>query len=97
MMLTPAQRRDLAQLIEEELRTFGAAARVGADPARAAHHRRAFEAAQRRLADGTYGTCSACGRDIEMDRLVAYPAAARCLDCQAIHERHGPGADDAEN
>jgi RNA polymerase-binding transcription factor DksA len=90
MALTTEQRRDLAQLIEEEHRTLSAAARSGAERLRAARQLRAIEAAQRRIADGTYGSCITCGRDIEVDRLIAYPAAARCLSCQDRLERLGP-------
>lgn len=96
MSLTTEQRRDLAQLIEEEHRTLSAASRADAAQRHAARHLRALEAARRRLADGSYGRCVACGRDIEIDRLIAYPAAARCLSCQDGHERLGPGTGDAE-
>jgi DnaK suppressor protein len=44
--------------------------------------------ARRRLAEGTYGTCSNCGREIPAERLAAAPEAVRCLDCQ----RHFEGA-----
>ena len=40
-----------------------------------------------RLADGTYGQCEMCGRDIERPRLEAMPEAVRCLECQARIER----------
>jgi RNA polymerase-binding transcription factor DksA len=89
MSLTIEQRRDLAQLIEEEHRTLSAASPADTEMPRAARHLQALEAARRRLAAGTYGTCIACGRDVGIDRLIAYPTAARCLDCQAGHERHG--------
>ncbi|MGH9164096.1 MAG: TraR/DksA family transcriptional regulator [Acidimicrobiales bacterium] len=45
------------------------------------------EHALRRLDDGTYGTCEACGRPIADDRLEAMPAARFCLDDQAMAER----------
>jgi RNA polymerase-binding protein DksA len=45
------------------------------------------EHALERLEDGTYGTCEACGRDIDEDRLRARPAARFCLDDQARVER----------
>lgn len=48
---------------------------------------RELEAAQARLADGTFGRCIDCGREIEFERLSAYPTAVRCFDCQRIHER----------
>ena len=44
-------------------------------------------AALERLADGTYGECTVCGRDIERPRLEALPEAVRCLECQAQVER----------
>lgn len=45
------------------------------------------EHAIRRLDDGTYGTCEACGKTIEDARLEAVPAARFCLDDQAVAER----------
>ena len=40
-----------------------------------------------RIADGTYGRCEVCGRDIERSRLEALPEAVRCLTCQERSER----------
>ena len=48
---------------------------------------RAIEAAWRRIADGTYGRCADCGTDIGFERLHAEPEAARCIECQARHEK----------
>lgn len=48
---------------------------------------RALEAALRRIADGTYGVCLDCGADIPLERLRVQPAAERCLECQARHEK----------
>ena len=45
------------------------------------------EHALRRLDDGTYGTCEACGKVIDDDRLEALPAARFCLDDQSKAER----------
>ncbi|MGH9177235.1 MAG: TraR/DksA C4-type zinc finger protein [Acidimicrobiales bacterium] len=45
------------------------------------------EHALRRLDDGTYGTCEACGREIDDSRLEAMPAARFCLEDQATAER----------
>jgi RNA polymerase-binding transcription factor DksA len=45
------------------------------------------EHALRRLDEGTYGNCEACGRPISADRLEAMPAARFCLDDQALAER----------
>jgi RNA polymerase-binding transcription factor DksA len=52
------------------------------------------EIALRRLDDGTYGTCEACGRLIDDSRLAAKPEARLCLDDQARAEREvrGPSA-----
>jgi RNA polymerase-binding protein DksA len=47
---------------------------------------RAIEAALNRLASGDYGACVDCGADIPVERLRAYPTAARCISCQSIHE-----------
>jgi RNA polymerase-binding transcription factor DksA len=43
--------------------------------------------AVKRLEGGTYGTCEACGRPIDEDRLRARPAARFCLDDQGRVER----------
>lgn len=54
---------------------------------------RDFEAAQARLADGSYGYCIDCGLEIAFERLRINPAAARCFDCQRMHEKthaHAP-------
>lgn len=47
---------------------------------------RAIEATLKRLAAGDYGSCIDCDVDIPMERLRAYPTAARCISCQSIHE-----------
>jgi RNA polymerase-binding transcription factor DksA len=39
------------------------------------------EGALARIADGTYGTCSSCGRPILVERLVALPTATSCVRC----------------
>lgn len=43
-------------------------------------------AARQRIAVQTYGKCTDCGIDIGYDRLLAYPTAKRCIDCQREHE-----------
>jgi len=45
-----------------------------------------IEHALRRLDEGTYGTCEACGKPISDARLEAVPGARFCLDDQAIVE-----------
>jgi DnaK suppressor protein len=48
---------------------------------------RALEAARERLKQGDCGTCVDCGGDIGFERLKAFPAALRCVDCQQRHEK----------
>ena len=38
------------------------------------------DAALARIADGTYGVCAACGREIGEERLEALPWATLCID-----------------
>jgi DnaK suppressor protein len=40
-----------------------------------------IEAAEQRLADGRYGTCTTCGRTIAAERLDALPATPTCISC----------------
>jgi RNA polymerase-binding transcription factor DksA len=42
--------------------------------------------ARRALADGSYGICVNCHRQIPPERLQAVPEAVRCLDCQRLFE-----------
>ena len=42
-----------------------------------------LRAAITRLDDGDYGSCTTCGTDIEIKRLVARPTASHCLDCRS--------------
>jgi DnaK suppressor protein len=45
--------------------------------------------ARRALADGSYGICRDCHREIPAARLEAMPEAVRCVDCQRLFEgRH---------
>ena len=44
------------------------------------------ELALQRLAEGTYGTCIDCGREIPPERLEAVPEAIRCIDDQRRYE-----------
>jgi len=48
---------------------------------------RDIDAALRRIATGTYGTCARCREPISRARLEVYPTAKRCLSCQQIHDR----------
>jgi RNA polymerase-binding transcription factor DksA len=40
-----------------------------------------IDAAERRLDDGSYGTCSICGLGIAAERLDALPATPTCVSC----------------
>ena len=42
--------------------------------------------AREALADGTYGTCVDCGKEIPAARLEAMPEATRCVEDQSRHE-----------
>lgn len=44
------------------------------------------EAALRRIEDGEYGDCLACGESIGSRRLSARPEAPLCLECQERRE-----------
>ena len=50
-------------------------------------HRNAVSAALERISDGTYGRCLGCGHQVPEGRLEARPDAARCVACQAEHDR----------
>ena len=41
----------------------------------------AIEIAERRLRDGTYGTCATCGRPIAVERLAVLPTTTTCVTC----------------
>ena len=45
-----------------------------------------INAALERLEEGTYGYCYECGEEIAGQRLRALPFAARCRDCEEMHE-----------
>ncbi len=53
------------------------------------------EAAQERLAQGTFGICDDCGEPIPIGRLQVYPTAQRCALCQSAYERSRGGASGA--
>lgn len=44
-------------------------------------------AALARIADGSYGECTACGADVGVARLQANPVAERCMVCQTRLEQ----------
>ncbi len=45
------------------------------------------QAALERIADGTYGQCTECGRSIPKARLEAIPYAALCVKCASRQEQ----------
>jgi RNA polymerase-binding protein DksA len=63
-----------------------------AEVARDVNEVRDINAAQARIAAGTYGRCIDCGRPIGVKRLEAYPTAKRCIEDQQRREklRAGP-------
>lgn len=40
------------------------------------------EAALRRMDEGSYGRCTACGEALPIERLEVLPQVARCMPCQ---------------
>ena len=44
-----------------------------------------IRAAITRIESGSYGTCTACGRPIASERLLAVPSAITCVTC--THDR----------
>jgi RNA polymerase-binding transcription factor DksA len=46
-----------------------------------------IDAAQARLAAGTFGTCERCAKPIPLARLRALPAARLCVACEREAER----------
>jgi RNA polymerase-binding protein DksA len=47
----------------------------------------AIDGALRRIEEGTYGTCTRCGREIGRERLEALPYAELCIECKRAAER----------
>lgn len=45
-----------------------------------------INAALRRIDDGEYGYCEACGVEIGIRRLEARPTATLCIDCKTVQE-----------
>ncbi|NWG86089.1 MAG: TraR/DksA family transcriptional regulator [Hydrogenophilaceae bacterium] len=52
---------------------------------------RALEAAEQRLDTAEFGLCQDCGAAIPVGRLLANPAATRCVQCQEIFDRTHAG------
>lgn len=45
-----------------------------------------IKAALRRMDDGTFGACVACGESISPERLEARPYSSECITCASSHE-----------
>ena len=54
--------------------------RTGAMLRQAEQHLLEIEAADQRVADGTYGSCAVCGKPIAPGRLEARPTARTCVE-----------------
>jgi len=52
---------------------------------------RQLEAALARVASGEIDQCTDCSGEIGAERLLAYPLAKRCIDCQERHEKAARG------
>jgi len=50
-----------------------------------------IDAALQRMADGFYGVCSGCGRQIPWARLRALPGARYCVECAREEEAQSTG------
>jgi len=48
-----------------------------------------IDAAEARLATGTYGVCEMCARAIPFERLRTIPTARLCVACEELMERRG--------
>ena len=62
-----------------------------AQQARDVDELRDIESAQERIRAGDYGVCVDCGVGIDFQRLLAWPTAKRCQDCQRIQEQRDAG------
>jgi RNA polymerase-binding transcription factor DksA len=51
------------------------------------HELREIEAKLSQVKDGMLNECVDCGKEIGLQRLLAYPTATRCMACQEKHER----------
>lgn len=60
-----------------------AAARVNLDM----RQWRELEAAVARIDSPDFGICPDCGTAIPIERLIANPAAIRCVACQEVHDK----------
>lgn len=81
---------DLEGVVGDEADQAFAKTRAGVETELVDRHLRELEqieAARERIRSGVFDVCKDCGGSIGAARLEASPAAARCTDCQARHER----------
>lgn len=51
---------------------------------------RELEMSMKYLSELEFGDCIDCGKEIGFERLLAYPSAQRCIDCQNQYEKAFP-------
>ena len=56
---------------------------------------RELDEALLRLDQADFGVCAVCAQAIPLSRLLANPAARRCIDCQSTHEKTYRGSEHA--
>lgn len=71
----------------EDVMTEVASAILSRLEGREKHELDEIDAAQARLAAGTYGACEGCRQAIPLERLRAMPTARHCVTCQRCEER----------
>ncbi len=76
-----------AGAMTEDVPTELAAALLSRLEGRDKHELDEIDAAQARLAAGTFGVCERCSRPITLARLRAMPTARYCEPCQRREER----------
>jgi hypothetical protein len=50
----------------------------------------ALRRAERKVLQGSYGTCDGCDEPIGEERLKAAPGAVNCVTCQVLYEKTIP-------
>ncbi len=85
MGLTPAETRARARLLMRRAVLARAGQNRTEDPEAELNR---IEAALRRIDEGRYGICDACGAAIGAQVLLANPASPLCAPCAASHDRH---------
>ena len=85
MGLTPAETRARNRLLARRAVLSRAGRDRTEDPESELNR---IEAALRRIDDGSYGVCDACGSAIGAQVLLANPASPLCSACAARTDRH---------